>query len=112
MAAGKSVAVDATNADPDTRKQWIDLANKHKVPIRCVWFKTPLSVAEHNDIVRALNKAMNPEGRESLPKLAFTGFASRFREPKVNEGFQDIVEIDFAFRGTEEEYKIWGRYWL
>lgn len=38
---------------------------------------------------------MNPESRTMLPKLAFTGFASRYREPKVEEGFQDIVTVDF-----------------
>ena len=30
-----------------------------------------------------------------LPKVAFTGFASRYREPKVEEGFQDITKVDF-----------------
>lgn len=108
---GDSVAVDNTNADPDTRRQWIELANNNDVPIRCVWFKTAQSVAEHNDAVRAMNKEMNPEGRSVLPKLAFNGFKSRFKEPKVKEGFQDITEVDFKFRGTKEEYDIWSQYW-
>ena len=30
-----------------------------------------------------------------LPKMAFTGFASRYREPKIDEGFQDITKVDF-----------------
>jgi bifunctional polynucleotide phosphatase/kinase len=55
---------------------------------------------------------LNPEGREALPRTAFLGYASRFKEPKVKEGFQDIVEVDFKFRGTKEEYEIWGKYWL
>jgi bifunctional polynucleotide phosphatase/kinase len=55
---------------------------------------------------------LNPEARQALPKLAFTGFASRFKEPKPQEGFQDVVTVDFKFRGTKEEYDIWGRYWL
>jgi len=55
---------------------------------------------------------MNPESRESLPKLAFNSFASRFKEPKKKEGFQNIVEVDFRFQGTKEEYSTWGRYWL
>lgn len=38
---------------------------------------------------------MNPEKRAMLPKLAFTGFASRYREPKLDEGFQDITKVDF-----------------
>lgn len=38
---------------------------------------------------------MNPEKRTMLPKLAFTGFASRFREPTLAEGFEEIIQIDF-----------------
>lgn len=108
---GDSVVVDNTNADPDTRIQWIELANKHKVPIRCVWFRTPMPVAKHNDAVRFLNRELNPEARDSLPQLAFNSFSSRFKAPKKSEGFQDVVEVDFAFRGTKEEYGTWGRYW-
>lgn len=108
---GDSVAVDNTNADPETRGQWIELAQKHKVPIRCVWFKTPLSVAEHNNAVRSMNRELNPEGRDSLPQLAFRSFSGRFQAPKSGEGFQDVVEVDFSFRGTQEEYSKWGRYW-
>lgn len=88
------------------------MAGKAKVPIRCVWFKTPLQLCEHNDTVRALNKVLNPEERQALPKLAFSGFASRFKEPKAKEGFQDVTEVSFAFRGTMEEHVIWSRYWL
>ncbi|KAK4120461.1 PNK3P-domain-containing protein [Parathielavia appendiculata] len=106
---------DNTNPDVDTRSQWVGLARKHKVPIRCFWFRTPLSLCEHNDAVRSLNaqnKQLNPEARKGLPKLAFNGFASRFKEPKTEEGFQDVVPIDFKFRGTREEYEVWGRYWV
>ncbi|KAL7813583.1 PNK3P domain-containing protein [Trichoderma aethiopicum] len=112
LKAGKSVAVDNTNPDPDTRALWIEVARKASVPIRCVWFSTPVMVCEHNDAVRAHNAALNPEARESLPKLAFTGFASRFKEPKEKEGFQDVTEVKFQFRGTKEEYALWGRYWI
>ena len=90
---------------------WIELAKKSKVPVRCVWFKTPLQICEHNDAVRSLNKSLNPESRQVLPKMAFTGFASRYKAPQVKEGFQDVMEMDFQFRGTKEEYEIWGRYW-
>ncbi|KAI8159122.1 Bifunctional polynucleotide phosphatase/kinase [Colletotrichum sp. SAR 10_70] len=98
LSAGQSVAIDNTNADPDTRAVWVQLAEKQKVPIRCVWLKTPLT--------------HNPECRVALPKMAFNGFKSRFKEPKQKEGFQDITEIEFAFRGTKEEHDTWAKYWL
>ena len=75
---------------------------------------------------------MNPEKRSMLPKMAFTSFVSRYREPKAEEGFQDITKVDFEvgsptsqrlhntrpatddtqFRGTEEQRKEWSKYWL
>ncbi|OHW99065.1 polynucleotide kinase 3 phosphatase [Colletotrichum incanum] len=109
---GQSIAIDNTNADPDTRAVWIQLAEKQNVPVRCVWFKTPLHICEHNDAVRSMNESLNPESRAALPKMAFNGFKSRFKEPRVKEGFQDITEVDFTFRGTKEEHELWAKYWL
>ncbi|KAK1979184.1 polynucleotide kinase 3 phosphatase [Colletotrichum cereale] len=109
---GQSIAIDNTNADPDTRAVWVQLAEKQNVPVRCVWFKTPLHICEHNNAVRSMNKSLNPESRTVLPKMAFNGFKSRFKEPKVKEGFQDITEVEFAFRGTKDEHEVWAKYWL
>ncbi len=47
---------DNTNPDVETRSQWVALARKHQVPIRCFWFRTPLHLCEHNDAVRSLNE--------------------------------------------------------
>ncbi|KEZ44702.1 hypothetical protein SAPIO_CDS2785 [Scedosporium apiospermum] len=105
LGEGDSVVIDNTNPDPDTRAVWVGLAKKFKVPVRCVWFKTPPHICEHND-------AMNPERREALPKLAFNSFMSRFKQPQEKEGFEDIVEVEFRFRGTKDEHEIWARYWL
>jgi hypothetical protein len=38
---------------------------------------------------------MNPEKRTMLPRIAFTSFAGRYREPALQEGFEDIVKVDF-----------------
>jgi bifunctional polynucleotide phosphatase/kinase len=49
---------DNTNPAADTRARWVDLARKHKVPIRCFWFKTLLQLCEHNAVVRAMNQTV------------------------------------------------------
>ncbi|OWP01550.1 polynucleotide kinase 3 phosphatase [Marssonina coronariae] len=112
LAEKKSVAIDSTNADPEVRKKWVDLATKHSIPIRCVLFTAGSQLCEHNDAVRALNSTMNPEGRAILPAMAFRGFASRYRRPQLDEGFQDITEVSFKFTGNEAEEQIWARYWI
>lgn len=87
---------DNTNADPETRAVWVQLAQKFNVPIRCVHFTAPTKLCEHNDTVRALSDGeLNPERRTILPHSAFAGFAARYKQPKVKEGFQDIITIEF-----------------
>ncbi|GAM87428.1 hypothetical protein ANO11243_054520 [Dothideomycetidae sp. 11243] len=114
LASSQSVCVDATNADIDVRSHWIALAKRFQVPIRCVHFTAPPRLCEHNDAVPEGGEigSLNPENRTMLPRMAFAGFAKRFVEPKVSEGFQDIVKVDFVFRGDEVARSVWGRYWV
>ena len=90
------MTIDNTNADPETRAVWVQLAQKIGIPIRCVHFTASTKLCEHNDTVRALSTSyFNPEKRTILPHSAFVSFAARFKEPKPNEGFQDIVTVEF-----------------
>ncbi|KKZ64652.1 hypothetical protein EMCG_09434 [[Emmonsia] crescens] len=115
LEAGKSVAVDNTNAGPETRAYWIELAKETKVPIRCIYLSTPPQICKHNDAVRAANpkiESINPESRSSLPGIAFGDFQRRFQEPTLSEGFQDITHVDFKFQGTPATKEVWGQYWV
>lgn len=88
--------LDNTNADEESRAVWVQLAHKFAVPIRCVHFPAPAKLCQHNDTVRALSTGtFNPEKRSILPHSAFTGFASRFTEPQLREGFQDVIKVEF-----------------
>jgi bifunctional polynucleotide phosphatase/kinase len=114
LSVKRPVAIDNTNADPQTRGHWVELAKQMKVPIRCVLFTTPPDACRHNDTVRALHSGhaeINPERREMLPFMAFTGYKSRYREPSLEEGFEDIVTVDFHFHGDDEQWRVWSRYW-
>ncbi|KAF4243315.1 hypothetical protein CNMCM8980_009614 [Aspergillus fumigatiaffinis] len=112
LAAGSSVVVDNTNADPNTRAEWVRVAKDFNVPIRCVYFTSPSDLCKHNNAVRAANRALNPESRAPLPGIAFGDFLKRFKEPTLEEGFSDIVRVDFRFQGDEEARRIWGQYWV
>ncbi|KAF2863936.1 PNK3P-domain-containing protein [Piedraia hortae CBS 480.64] len=110
---GKSVVVDNTNADVETRRKWVEWARAQSVPVRLIHFTAPTRLCEHNDTVRALSgDLMNPEGRTMLPRVAFTSFTSRYREPRTDEGFDDIQRVDFEFEGTEEQKRLWTRFWI
>ncbi|KAE8388559.1 polynucleotide kinase 3 phosphatase-domain-containing protein [Aspergillus alliaceus] len=112
LAAGRSVVVDNTNADPETRSQWINVAKEYNIPIRCVYFSASPTLCRHNNAVRAANQSLNPESRALLPGIAFGDYGRRFKEPMMSEGFKDIIRVDFRFRGDEESKKIWKQYWI
>ncbi|KMU88636.1 DNA kinase/phosphatase Pnk1 [Coccidioides immitis H538.4] len=115
LQAGDSVAVDNTNADPETRAYWVKLAKEHDVPIRCVYLSTPASICAHNNAVRAANprlESLNPEKRTFLPDVAFRSFASRFEKPQLSEGFEDIIHIDFQFEGDPITRELWAQHWV
>jgi bifunctional polynucleotide phosphatase/kinase len=54
---------------------------------------------------------MNPESRHMLPQIAFNTFFSKYQEPKLDEGFNEILQIDFKFEGSMEEQEIWRKFW-
>lgn len=114
LQARRSVCVDNTNADIDTRSHWVALAKKEDVPVHCVWFTENIPLAEHNNAVRALSnsKTLNPEGRELLPQMAFASFKKRFQEPTKKEGFFAVYKYDFLYRGSKEDYAIWSKAWI
>ncbi|KAL4944251.1 hypothetical protein BDV06DRAFT_187943 [Aspergillus oleicola] len=112
LTAKRSVAIDNTNADVATRAEWIEAAKELNVPIRCVYFSASPALCKHNNAVRAANTSLNPEARKSLPGIAFGDFARRFKEPTLAEGFQDVIRVDFRFRGDEEAKKLWGQHWI
>ena len=42
---------------------------------------------------------------------AIYSFTQRYQEPTLDEGFSEIIKIDFTFTGTEEEKEIWSLWW-
>ena len=53
LADDKSVVVDNTNPDINSRKEFIDMAKTYGVPIRCFWFVGGERLAKHNNCYRS-----------------------------------------------------------
>jgi bifunctional polynucleotide phosphatase/kinase len=51
------------------------------------------------------------EKRKLLPLAAIYSYLQKFQEPCLEEGFEEIVRVDFVFRGTEEEREVWSLWW-
>ncbi|KAH8108211.1 PNK3P-domain-containing protein [Cristinia sonorae] len=115
LASGQSCVVDNTNRNRQTRQYYIDVAKKHKVPIRCIHFLGSFELAWHNNLYRAYNLpesvAQREEKREVLPYAALTNYQQMFEAPDIAEGFTEIRKVNFVFEGTDEERRRWSM-WL
>ena len=91
---GRSVVIDNTNPDVESRKRYLDTAKELRVPGRCFLFTASHSHALHNNRFRELTNK-NPKYKP-VPELAFNTFKSKFTEPTLAEGFTDIIKVQFV----------------
>ena len=80
---------DNTNRDKQTRRHYIDLAQRYKVPIRCMHFQGSFELAWHNNLYRAYNLPESVLLREVGDLCYFltctlTHLFSRHISPNVN----------------------------
>ena len=104
--------MDNTNRNRETRRYWIDLAEKMGVPIRVFHFLCPVVLARHNNMYRAVYNPKGEQARELLPQSAFWSYTSAFEQPDVKEGFDELRSVNFVWEGTEQERRFWDMYML
>jgi len=94
---GKSVIIDNTNRDVKTRKEFIDIAKENRIPCRCLWVKTTKQESFHLNALRGA-VGINDDGDEKrgVPDMVIHSFYKNMVEPKVTEGFDEVLEMPFA----------------
>lgn len=95
-----SVVIDNTNGSPQVRAEYIAIAEDAEIPVRCFVFRTPLELAQHMNQYRE-----NVFGVKHVPGVGYNMFKKNYKEPKTNEGFSEIKEIQFVpqFDDPEKE---------
>ena len=103
LAAGRSVAIDNTSPDVESRKRYIDCAQKFSVPVRCFQFMTTASHAKHNNRYREITQKST--GYVKVNDMVFNMYKSKFCEPAMSEGFAEVVQVEIApvFKDKEKE---------
>lgn len=86
-----SAVIDNTNPDRVSRKRYIDTCRKHNVTVRCFLMMTSESQSKHNNVYREI---IDPS-HSVINELAFNSYKSKFEEPELKEGFEQIVRINF-----------------
>jgi len=88
--SGKSVIIDNTNPTADVRSNYVQIAEKQGIPIRCFVFQTDPELAYHLNFYRE-----KFEGTRRVPDVAYNQFKSKYDEPDLGEGFQEIKKINW-----------------
>uniref|UniRef100_A0A182WZZ8 PNK FHA domain-containing protein n=1 Tax=Anopheles quadriannulatus TaxID=34691 RepID=A0A182WZZ8_ANOQN len=104
---GKSVAVDNLSPDVESRKRYVLVANRAKVPVRCFLMDVGYKHARHNNEFRE----MTDRSHSTISELVFNSYKSKFQEPTVAEGFTEIVKVKFvpkfASKSHEDLYRMY-----
>lgn len=106
---GKSVVIDNTNPNRDTRASYIRIANEHSIQARCFHFVASREICNHNNHFRS-----ETGDRKRLPDIAFNSFSSRFEEPCAEtEGLVEVKQISFVPSFENEEMKEqWAKFFV
>lgn len=97
-----SVVIDNTNGSVSARERYISVAKSKKIPVRCFVMATTYEHCKHNNRYRELTDKKHAQ----IGELLINQYKKEFQEPKMTEGFQEIVEVQFDFdsRGLQELY--------
>ncbi|XP_019748240.1 bifunctional polynucleotide phosphatase/kinase [Hippocampus comes] len=100
---GRSVAVDNTNPDPESRKRYVDVAKAAGVSCRCFHFSATLEQAKHNNRFREM--APSDSKHDKVSDIVFQSYKKHFVAPALSEGFSEILSIHFVpdFKDSQSE---------
>jgi bifunctional polynucleotide phosphatase/kinase len=104
---GQSVVIDNTNPDIKSRQTYIQLAKDRNIPVRCILFEIPREVCRHNNCFRIYHRS-----ERRTPSIAASVYFSKYEEPTLDEGFQEIIRQEWCpMFESEEERCAWELYY-
>jgi aryl-alcohol dehydrogenase-like predicted oxidoreductase len=103
----RRVVLDNTYLTRASRSYVVETANRHRLPVRCVWLDTPLAQAQVNLVTRLLDRfgslptpeELQDRARREQGLLAPTSQMRAVRElepPSTDEGFAAVEQREFV----------------
>ena len=78
-----SFIFDATNSTKERRAEFITFAQKHMLPVRCVWVATSMDESYQRNMAR-------PENTR-VPRIVYNVYKKHFQEPTSDEGCEIVT---------------------
>jgi HAD superfamily hydrolase (TIGR01662 family) len=114
-AGARSFVLDNTFPTAQSRKPFIDVAERNNLPIRCFWLNTSIEDSQFNASMRMVQKYGRildlPEIEENsktdpncFPSAPLFVYRKQFEEPTTAEGFSEVRKVRFK-REWAPEYK-------
>ena len=85
---GHNIIIDNTNPSKETRKEYIDIAKKYEYTVSAIHFTTSYELSMHRNHFRLLTSGY------LIPEIGYRVYKKNFCEPKLDEGFCEIVKQD------------------
>uniref|UniRef100_A0A1I7TPF0 Bifunctional polynucleotide phosphatase/kinase n=1 Tax=Caenorhabditis tropicalis TaxID=1561998 RepID=A0A1I7TPF0_9PELO len=104
---GDSVIIDNTSPDVESRQRYIHVAKEERVECRCFVMNCEMEHAQHNIRYRTLTN----ETAQEISSMVLRIHKGKYVEPKEEEGFKQIVKVNFQpkfeVKEHEELYKMY-----
>uniref|UniRef100_A0A4W5M2X5 Polynucleotide kinase 3'-phosphatase n=1 Tax=Hucho hucho TaxID=62062 RepID=A0A4W5M2X5_9TELE len=98
---GRSVAVDNTNPDPESRKRYLQSLG---VSCRCFNFSASLEQAKHNNRHMRMSCKINACMKVfAHSEQTFSSRRKKFVAPSLSEGFSEILQVHFVPTFTDSQ---------
>ena len=98
---GKNLWIDNTHSGKASRKVYLDLAEKAKMPVTLYIMDIPENLAKHMSHMRV----MKSQGKiEKIPEVAYRVYNKKYEEPGLDEGIDKIIKVPFSFEGDNKYF--------
>lgn len=109
LRSGRRAVVDNTNGTKEARRRFVAAALKSNVSCRCFVMSTSFRNCEHNIAFRELIDTTHAK----ISKMVMNTYKKNYQIPSSEEGFAEIVNVNFKPIFPNEEHRsLYGMYLL
>ena len=103
LKSGNSCVIDNTHVDVEARRKFLEVAKELKYPVRAFIMTTTFEHAKHNNIFREIIDTSKEHAKIGEPLLH--QYKNKYQAPSINEGFDEVVKINFVPEFKFEEHR-------